>query len=219
MSTIGAADEGKLVNARRQYPKGLLFAAAASGKLRLLVRLLDEGMDVDATNALGETALIVAARARQIGAVRILVQRRANLSHRDRGDVSVLMHASETINNADVVKSLLDLGADVNARDELGRTALTIAAAAGARTSVRVLLDHGASIDHATSDDETALTFAIVWNRTTIVRMLIAAGADVNRCDRFDWAPLDYARQQGNARIIELLMRAGAHRAGEPGKL
>jgi ankyrin repeat protein/tRNA A-37 threonylcarbamoyl transferase component Bud32 len=60
----------------------------------------------------------------------------------------------------DVVKLLLDKGADVNAKDREGRTALMWAASSGNVDIVKILLDAGADISAKNEDGETALMLA-----------------------------------------------------------
>src|SRR5690606_33805 len=59
------------------------------------------------------------------------------------------------------VQELLDRGADVNAVDGLGRTALHVAASAGHPGIVQQLLDAGADIDKVTPARSSALVIAV----------------------------------------------------------
>jgi ankyrin repeat protein len=78
----------------------------------------------------------------------------------------------------DVVRVLLEHGADVNARTQDGRTALMGAAfsESGRPVTVKLLLDRGAD-PNAKSGQLTALTLAKNRGAVEIVRMLTAAGA------------------------------------------
>lgn len=58
------------------------------------------------------------------------------------------------------MKKLLENGADPNARDAEGRTALIAAAYMGHSEIVSVLLEYGADINHQDSDGRTALSVA-----------------------------------------------------------
>ena len=111
--------------------------------------------------------------------VKILLNRGANPSVRDKQGETPLMKASRSHmrylpdsarkmerDYEGVVKLLLDKGADVNARDGTGRTALSMAVV-GSASEYRVI---GA--------DEA------------IARLLIARGADVNAQDQLGWSPL-----------------------------
>jgi hypothetical protein len=80
------------------------------------------------------------------------------------------------------VQSILDKGADVNARDEDGNTALIIAVSFGGRDVVEMLLRRGADANARNKSGETALMAAAstyLYN-LTIVKMLLDRGADIN---------------------------------------
>jgi len=71
----------------------------------------------------------------------------------------------------EVVRYLLDEGANVNAREDLGHTALAEAAYYGQVDVVKELLLHGADIN-AVSDDGTALDIAISRKNTAVADLL-----------------------------------------------
>ena len=75
------------------------------------------------------------------------------------------------------VQSLLDEGADVNAKDWRGGTALMQAAQSGHIGTVRILLDRGADVNVQDHFGQTALTKAIHGNHVEIVELLKQNGA------------------------------------------
>ena len=79
-----------------------------------------------------------------------------------------------------VAAVLLGAGADPNARDELGRTALHWAAARCGPALVRALVDSGADLDAAAKDGATALHIARRYGNDAVVPTLLAAGADAD---------------------------------------
>lgn len=80
----------------------------------------------------------------------------------------------------DVVKVLLDHGADVNLVGGPIGTALQAAALGGRLEIVQLLLRHGARIDCAVGSHGTALSAAASNGQDDVVRVLLGAGADVN---------------------------------------
>jgi ankyrin repeat protein len=76
------------------------------------------------------------------------------------------------------VKRLLAKGADVNAKDDLGMTALILASGLGHREVVQLLLDKGADVNTMSKTNRTALGDASMNGRKEIREMLIKAGAD-----------------------------------------
>ncbi len=81
---------------------------------------------------------------------------------------------------ADVAKVLVESGADVNAADRDGATALMKAVQIGNLQTVKLLLKNGAKTETRDRFDETALIYAVVLGRIDIMNTLIRAGADVN---------------------------------------
>jgi len=85
--------------------------------------------------------------------------------------------------DVDGVRSLLDQGVNVNAKDSaLGCTALVYAAQWDKPDVVQLLLARGADINMI-GNGYTPLTVAAFLGRTDIVRILIDKGADVNKAD------------------------------------
>jgi ankyrin repeat protein len=77
----------------------------------------------------------------------------------------------------DTVKALIEAGADVNAKDRQGKTALVVASEKGHLDSVKILLDNGADVNAKTKDGCTALMFAENIGHREVVRILKEAGA------------------------------------------
>lgn len=70
-----------------------LTAAAAGGDLDTLRRALADGAGIDAADANGHTPLVAAVRARQIAAVRLLLEAGADPNHVDHDEMTPLQHA------------------------------------------------------------------------------------------------------------------------------
>ena len=100
-------------------------------------------------------------------------------------------------------KRLLDLGADVNARDENQRTPLHRARCAA---MVKLLLDHGADVNARDVEQQTPLHRA---RSTAMVKLLLDHGADASVRDIEQRSPLHVA--EGEA-MVKLLLGQGAPR-------
>ncbi|HYD53003.1 MAG TPA: ankyrin repeat domain-containing protein, partial [Gemmatimonadaceae bacterium] len=99
------------------------------------------------------------------------------------------------------LETLLALGADVEARDAAGLTALDLAALAGEVELARLLIDGGAPVD---------LPAALALERDDDVARLLREEPDAVRAGG-RWATLIVrAAERGSARTIERLVQAGA---------
>jgi len=106
------------------------------------------------------------------------------------------------------VKALLDAGADIDALDSHGQTALMNAAHRGDAALVQALVDGGANLNHTAKYRLTALMLAVVADRAEVVRILVAAGADRHiqgSQGHFARTPLEYAEEHGKAHLVSLL--------------
>ena len=118
-------------------------AALERADLVSLERLLDAGLDVNARDEHGQTALMNAARNGRTPVVRLLVDRGAGLNHAAKYGLTALMLAV-VAGHMDVVRILVDAGADLQARGTgapgfSGRTALELAEEIGDQPMVQAL--------------------------------------------------------------------------------
>jgi ankyrin repeat protein len=87
--------------------------------------------------------------------------------------------AAVTAGDAAQVRRLLQAGADVDARNRPGQTALMVAAHRGHRAVVEALVEAGADLDATAKYTLTALMLAIVAGHADVARILARAGADL----------------------------------------
>lgn len=118
------------------------------------------------------------------------------------------------VRRADVsaVTTLLDAGADVEARDvrfNEGETPLHHAARTGRVELARLLVARGANVNTAAPSGFTPLHVASGLNRREMAKYLLDAGANPNAVD-MRGTPLHAATAQGNTEIVELLLQRGA---------
>lgn len=117
------------------------------------------------------------------------------------------------------MRQLIKDGAQVNAVDEWGNTALLVAARGGDLETARLLLRAGADVD-GRAGPLTPLGQAALRGHAHMVRLLLRAGARVDATGLNEQTPLMNAVQLNRLEAAELLLKAGAgtqatNRAGE----
>ena len=120
------------------------------------------------------------------------------------GDLHIAAGKGDTA----VVEALLEAGADVEAKDSHGWTALHIAAMEGHSAVVKVLLEAGADVNAKDNTDGTALLNAAMIGHYAIIKTLLEAGANVEAKDNHGWTALSLAAMRGDTAIVKLLKAA-----------
>jgi uncharacterized protein len=110
-------------------------------------------------------------------------------------------------NQPEIVKILLQHGADISIADAAGNTALMGGAFKGYIDIVKTLLQHGADVNQQNGQQATALTFAATFGQIEIATLLLEKGAVINVPDNRGKTPLDHAVIQENKAMIELLSK------------
>ena len=127
-------------------------------------------------------ALSAAIRMKSIHAADLLIQRGANVNSWGGSQYSPLQAAAE-IGSLDLVKRLLNAGADVNAppAEDSGATALQVAAMYGFIGIACLLLGKGAEVNAPTAkmEGKTTLESAAEHGRIDMLRLLLNRGAKV----------------------------------------
>jgi uncharacterized protein YecT (DUF1311 family) len=109
------------------------------------------------------------------------------------------------------VKTLLEKGADVNAKDQGDYlTVLMYAALSGNLELVKHLVNRGADVNARDKDDKTALMTAAAKGDLEAARFLLDSGADVHAEAANGNTALQLAEEEDNGEIVRLLKSHGA---------
>ena len=116
-------------------------------------------------------------------------------------------------NYARIIGLLLEAGANINAQDVYGRTALMMVSGETLRSSasaVKFLLEQGADVNLKSRSGDSALGCAALNGDVAVVRLLLKAGAQVNTRDEEGRTPLMWASRDANIEVMQMLLDAGA---------
>jgi|GEM_PF-6806101 len=111
--------------------------------------------------------------------------------------------------HGEVVKELINAGADVNIKDDHSVSPLCKAIESGYTEIVEILINAGADVNIKDSKNLSPLHFAAEKGYTKIVQSLINAGANVNVKDNNAVSPLFFAIQGGHINVIKDLIESG----------
>ena len=109
------------------------------------------------------------------------------------------------------LKALIAAGADLEARDGRGRTALHVATHARQREAIRLLAQAGAKLDVLEDDRYDAITIAAVADDPATLSLLLSLGASPRQTtSRYDGTALIAAAHLGHDEVVRRLIAAGA---------
>lgn len=116
--------------AEMEFGQEALRQAVLANAQGIVKLLLDKGVDADAGNSSGATALHLAAKYGRLEIVKLLLAKNASVTAKENGGATPLheaINAKEPANRVAIVKLLLEKGADVNAASGIGVTPLMLA--------------------------------------------------------------------------------------------
>ena len=159
----------------------------------------------------GQTPLHIAAICNHVAIEKYLLVNEADHTVQDSSGSSAL-HEAVRYGNIDVIKALLDSGANVNAKDNLGKTpVMIISPREKAQEIYKLLISYRADLTEKDMFGDTVLHNAIMVNSDVeTVAILTNNGADINTRNKEGVTPLHIAIQKDNPAVARLLTENGA---------
>ena len=192
-----------------------LISAVRHGDRDGLAALLKKGVDVNATEADGATALMWASDRDDEESAALLIQAGANVNIANELGATALWAASMN-GSAAMVRTLLQAGANPNLALLAGETPVMVASRSGSADVVEQLLAKGANVNARGPRGQTALMWAVAQRHPEVVKVLLAHGADVHaRSDEWGYVQavpphgrLEYNRSIPHGRDTALMFAA-----------
>jgi ankyrin repeat protein len=155
-----------------------LLEALSAGDDAIVKLLIQRGADAKAT---ADQGLVMAVTTQCPKGLKLLAERITN-----KKDYTLALQQIAFLDDAKAIRLMLDHGADVNAFDSTGRTALMYAAISDLLPvdCVKLLIERGADVNAIDKHQKSGDT---------------------------GYTALDIAKQNGNTPVVELLLKAGAH--------
>jgi len=172
---------GKMIDVRDSNGCSALHHAVLHGQIDVMRTLIQAGAIVNLQNFEGKTSLFTA----------------VNL-FKENYDRNIIY---------DMVKALLNFGANPNISDECGVTPLHIASSFGVVPLIDLLIDNGAWINVRDSDGDSPIFYAIRESKSNIVeRLVMDFGVNLEDTNEDGETPLEFCRAIGDQDMENLII-------------
>ncbi len=210
------ANQNRNMKTNQNTSNEQLLKATQRGDREAVLKLLEEGADINVGDAQGRTPVMIATYQHNTDMVRVLLQAGADVNIRDNNKENPLLHAGAQ-GWLDILSLAIEAHADTRLTNRFGGISIIPASERGHVEVVRELLTRtDINVNHINNLGWTALLEAIILSNggkahQQIVQLLIDYGADVNLADKDGVTPLLHARERGFTEIEHMLLQAGAH--------
>lgn len=201
---------GADVNAQSSSGNTPLMYACAGGHEDVVLVLLEAGANVEDHNENGHTPLMEAASAGHVGVAKILLEKGAGINtHSNEFKESALTLACYK-GHLEMVRFLLEAGADQEHKTDEMHTALMEASMDGHVEVARLLLNSGAQVNMPADSFESPLTLAACGGHVELAMLLLERGAKIEEVNDEGYTPLMEAAREGHEEMVALLLSQGA---------
>ncbi|KAM0333081.1 hypothetical protein ACHAQA_001739 [Verticillium albo-atrum] len=192
----------------------LLHDAAFYGSLDMVILLLHHDVDINGRDSMGQTPLILAAKAGDVEVASLLLSYGSDATLRDKSGWDALFYAAGQLAShdgmEDVIPELIAAGCDPNSKNPKSKmTPLTWAVTNGNEQMTEILLAAGCMVPVNLPGD-TPIVLAAARGHAGIVEKLIQHGSDPSIRKSGQMEPLICAVKNGHEDVVSVLLAAGA---------
>ncbi|MBR6663923.1 MAG: ankyrin repeat domain-containing protein [Alphaproteobacteria bacterium] len=176
--------------------------------------LIDAGVDVNAQNEAGKTALMNAVFNECIPLVELLIQSGADVTLKDENNKTALQDALKNV-NTNILKILQKAGGkitDLCDDPDKNSNALmllcdnrSLKSQEKALEMAKWLIENGIDVNAQNSVGKTALMYAVSTDNKALVEFLIQAGADKDLRDNLTHTAWNYVTEEGFSEIVKIM--------------
>jgi len=164
--------------------------------VKILKMLIESGVDINARDNEGKTALMHAAERGHVKKAKLLIESGANLDEKDNDNKKTALFYAVENNKVEIVKLLIESGANLEARIIYEKTALMLAVYNNYLDIVCLLIKAGANLEAKDKGGNTALMYASVnrYSSLQVVQLLVKSGAKIDETNNSGKTAIDSAK-------------------------
>jgi ankyrin repeat protein len=189
-----------------------LFKACEDGSLDIAKVLVDAGANINFKSKERYTPLFFAVQYNRKPIVEYLVSKGVKIDEKNgQLEHTAMIKACED-GSLDIVKVLVDAGANINLKSKGEFSPLLYAVENKRKPIVEYLVSKGVNIDEKNGHlGNTALIKACEFGSLDIAKVLVDAGANINLKSKAGFTPLFYAVQKNHKPVVEYLISKGVN--------
>jgi len=206
-------EHGAVVDALDDKDSTALHVASQCGNAKVARVLLEHGANTHVQNKEDQTpqhlllAVLRNTSPFDIDTIRFFLERGADVDSDAVDDNhSTLLHRASYHGNVEAAQLLLERGANINARNQVGQTPLhQVLNGSESQLTIQLLLKHGADVDALDIAKSTPLHLASQYGSAKATQLLLEHGASVHLQNNEGQTPSEVASENGHWAITQLL--------------